>query len=282
MIVAGVAARKVRILDSHSTTALAHLVTKCLYPALIYASITANFTLQELFGHWSLPAGAFMIMALGVVSGGIVSIMMRFDSRPQKLGFRFQTTINNYSFLPIPLALFLLGDNAVAMLLFSTVGSELAVWTLGISALTGGKLSWRSIRALVNMPMAAIAAAAVTLCITGAVQAFGAEHMLSSGAVAHTADALLDALDLFGKGTIPVAMVVAGSRMAELRVHHLTGTPLMTVAAMRLLIIPAIAIGFLTLLPFASSVRPVLTLVLVTHIGSILTVPLWLLLLSVG
>jgi len=96
--------------------------------------------------------------------------------------FRFQCTINNYSFLPIMLATTLLDEQGVAQIIFSALGAELVVWTLGLQALTGKPASagrgdgapssraarWADgarrlaagLRNLASMPLLAMAAAA--------------------------------------------------------------------------------------------------------------------------
>jgi predicted permease len=43
----------------------------------------------------------------------------------------FQCIINNYSFLPMPLAFLFWGEQGLALLIFSTIDSEIAFWTLG-------------------------------------------------------------------------------------------------------------------------------------------------------
>ena len=240
-----------------------------------------------------------MIMLTGFCLGALAACLVPFRGERERRAFRFQCTINNYVFLAMPLVLIYWGAKGVALLVFSTVGSELSVWTLGVIALTGHRLEWRTLRQLLSMPMAAILAAVLTL---GIVQVTGWQ-VPADGLVGDLRQNLLAALDIVGKGTVPLAMMVAGSRMAELQPKHLLRLPQLAVVSLRLLVIPAVALGLLCLLPFAPEARQVLTVVavmpsaiasvmlsdiynadsefaatavLLTHAAALFTIPLWL------
>ena len=299
MILMGVLARRRGLLDSAGTRQISLVVTNVLYPALIYASLVQTFSLRGLAAHWTLPAGALLIMATGFCIGLLAAGLLRFRDERERRAFRFQCTINNYVFLAMPLVLIYWGQEAVALLVFSTVGSEISVWTLGVIALTGQRLEWRSLRQLVSMPMGAILAAVLTLGIASAT----GWRLPQDGLVGDLRQALLGVLDMVGKGTVPLAMMVAGSRMAELQPKHLRRLPQLAVVVLRLLVVPAAALALLRLLPFAPGARNVLTVVavmpsaiasvmlsdiyeadsefaatavLLTHAIALLTIPLWL------
>jgi len=299
MVLMGVLARRRGWLDATGTRQVSMLVTNVLYPALIYASLVQTFTLRALAANWTLPAGAVMIMLTGFCVGLAAAWLLRFRDERERRAFRFQCTINNYVFLPMPLVLIYWGAPGVALLVFSTVGSELAVWTLGVVALTGNRLHWRALKHLVSMPMAAIGAAVLTLAL---VEATGWQ-VPEAGFWGDLRKALLAVLDMVGKGTVPLAMMVAGSRMADLHPRHLVRTPQLAVVLLRLVAVPAAAVLLLQFLPFAAEARQVLTVVavmpsaiasvmlseiydadsefaaaavLLTHAVALVTIPLWL------
>lgn len=299
MVLMGVLARRRGWLDAAGTRQVSLVVTNLLYPALIYASLVQTFTLPGLAANWTLPAGTLMIMGVGFCVGLLAARVVPFSNERERRAFRFQCTINNYVFLAMPLVLIYWGAKGVALLVFSTVGSELSVWTLGVVALTGHRVEWRTLRQLVSMPMAAILAAVLTL---GIVQASGWRPP-AAGLADDLRQALLGVLDMVGKGTVPLAMMVAGSRMAELQPRHLLRLPQLAVVGLRLLVVPAIALALLHYLPFAPEARQVLTVVavmpsaiasvmlsdiygadsefaatavLLTHAAALFTIPLWL------
>jgi malate permease and related proteins len=299
MVLMGVLARRCRLLDTTGTRQISLLVTNILYPALIYASLVQTFTLSSLAANWTLPAGTVMIMLTGFAIGALAAWLVPFTSDREQRAFRFQCTINNYVFLAMPLVQIYWGPDAVALLVFSSAGSEISVWTLGVIALTGHRFEWRTFRHLVSMPMGAILAAVLTLAL---VQVTG-WHSAAGGTLDDLRQALLAALDIVGKGTVPLAMIVAGSRMADLQPRHLWRTPQVAVIALRLAVIPAAALALLHWLPFAAMPRHVLTVVavmpsaiasvmlseiydadgdfaaaavLLTHVVALLSIPLWL------
>jgi predicted permease len=299
MVLMGVLARRRGWLDSVGTRQISLLVTNILYPALIYTSLVQTFTLPGLAANWPLPAGTAMIMLIGFCAGLLAARVVPCRGEREQRAFRFQCTINNYVFLAMPLVLFYWGAEGVALLVFSTVGSEISLWTLGVIALTGHRVRWGTLRHLVSMSMGAILAAILTL---GLVQVTG-WRAPAGGLLGDLRQALLAALEVVGKGTVPLAMVVAGSRMAELQPKHLLRLPQLAVVGLRLAVIPAAALALLYWLPFAPATRNVLTVVavmpssiasvmlseiydadsefaatavLLTHAAALFTIPLWL------
>lgn len=302
MIALGVLARRLNVIDGRDTQRLSRLLTWFFYPALIYSTFVASFNAAALVQRWALPAGTFLIMLFGYLAGRCVTAFIEMPDKKRK-GFLFQCSTNNYSFLPMPLALLYFGESGVASLIYSTLGSEIAVWTLGVYALTGRRIGLAALRHLVNPPLCAIAAAALTIVARDAASTAAAQQVVQSALMANLLSGLLSGLELFGAATIPVAMVVAGSRMAELRPHHvLTGLQFL-VTAMRLIVIPGVILLALFAVPLAPDVRQILVLVAVmpaaissvvlnemydgdpqfaassvflTHVTAVVTIPFWL------
>ncbi|OPZ26746.1 MAG: Membrane transport protein [Lentisphaerae bacterium ADurb.BinA184] len=302
MIGMGWLARRTGLLDGEATRRLARLQTQILYPALIFTAIAGSFTLSSLGANWALPAGAFAIMLVGFLTGLLIRPFLALKEPAAARGFLFQCTINNYSYLPMPLALFFWGETGVAALMFSTLGSEAAVWTLGVCAMTGDRLSGASLRRLLNVPLLAIVASVATLAVRAAAQAWWPQFS-PPGALRQLAETGFSALEFMGRATIPLAMITVGSRMSELRPAGLVNRLQAAIALLRLIVIPGLAILLLSLAPLPATTRAVLILVavmpsanasvvlselyggdvrlaagaiLVTHAFCLVTVPLWL------
>ena len=303
MLCLGMVARKRKIVDAASTQHLSNLCINIIYPALIYASMVSNFTLGKLWENRALPAGAFLIMAVGFILGRLCLASFTFKNESRKNAVLFQCTINNYSFLPMPLAFLFWGDQGLALLIFSTIGSEIAVWTLGINALNGGRASLKELRHLLNMPMIAILAALVTMGLQTLATVAGFNPVDFWAPLKEMAATFLSTLNLFGKATIPIAMIVAGSRTAERHPRHLLSRDSLLVAIMRLIVVPAAVVGLLFLAPLTPLTRDLLLLiavmpssvasvmlcdlydsdsdfaaasVLITHLFCLVTIPVWL------
>jgi len=116
-----------------------------------------------------------------------------------------------------------------------------------------------------------------------------------------------DSIDMFGRATLPLALFTAGSRMANIKTHHIRTDKQFWLVFLRLIFIPAFACAAISLLPVSHEIFLVLVTVaimpaaiasiilsdtyhadtefasssvLLTHIVSLLTIPLWLTLLN--
>ncbi len=302
MIAVGYIARKRGLITNDTTRQLSRLLTAFFYPPLIFHSMTRNFDGRGLIQNWPLPLGAFSIMLAGFCLGLFIERFVLKPSPGREHAFLFQCTINNFSFLPLPLALMLWGEIGVAGIIFSSLGSELALWTLGLFSISGRKVDAQSFKRMISPPLVTIAVALLWILLRdSAPPALLAP--LDTPAMQSIGASLLDALRMLGAATIPVAMVVAGSRMASLRVNHIISLEKAVVSILRLLVIPALTVLALHLIPVAPDIRRTLILVatmpsavssvifaelygedaefaaacvLLTHILCLLTIPIWL------
>ena len=189
------------------------------------------------------------------------------------------------------------GDAGVGLLSLSTIGSEIAVWTFGVVAISGG-FSLKQLKNLLNMPMIAVALSIVVL----ALRAYLPWTPAPDSILTDIGSTIMGTTKLFGAGTVAIAMIVAGSRMMELNCKSLLRSLQLLVVSMRLLVVPAICLAAIYALPFDAEARNILAIiaimpssvasvllsdffsadtetaaasVLLTHLIGILTIPLW-------
>jgi len=301
MIAFGGLARKLNIIDKESMKKMSRIVTNFFYPALIFSSLITNFSLKELMNNYLLPIGAIIIMLVGYFIGIFFTKLIEFNDEKEKNSFHFQCTINNYSFLPLPIIFMLWSDKGVAKLIFSSLGSEISVWTIGILALTGNKFSKKTLYHLISVPMIAIFLSIFVIIIKSLIpenNIFFEKEIISE-----IWNSFLFGIDIFGKGTIPIAMFIVGGRMVELNLKKIFSLKHLYLVIIRLIIIPGICGIIFSLLPFENSIRNILlvvgvmpcaiasvvlgevydadiefntTSVLTTHLFSLITIPIWL------
>jgi len=303
MILAGYVVRRLKLVDATFNRQLSLVLMNVFYPALILSSVVRHYTLASLAANWALPAGTAIIMAMGWATGLLVRSRLRDQPEPLQRTFLFHCTMNNYSFLPIMLVAGLLGEPAVAQVIFASLGAEICLWTLGVQSLTGHAASLRTFRNLLTMPMGALTAAVVLL----ACRAWGVQHGLDASQAPATArlvgETLLDTCQTIGQATVPVSAVICGCCMAELEPHHLWSRPMLGMVLLRMAVIPALAIPVLLRLPLAPAAQAVLMVVavqpaamasvsmaavyhadsrfaaagvLVTHVVCLVSIPIWL------
>jgi predicted permease len=302
VILAGFVLRRRGLIDAAFNRQFSLVLVNLFYPALILHTIGGQFDWQALCSQAWLPAGSALIMASGWTVGRVLRPLLRGQTPERAQAFHLQCALNNYSFLPIMLASLLGGPRAVAQVIVSTLGAEICVWTLGVQALTG-RTAWRdSLRALRSVPILAMGVAFATLLVRhAAAPGTGLAAALAAGrplwGLAN------DTLQLMGQATIPACALIAGCRMADLRPRDLHSPPLIGIVLLRLAVIPALALAWVSLLPVTPDVRLVLRIVavqpcalasvtlaevyrgdapftaatvLATHAVALLSIPLWL------
>lgn len=304
MAVAGYALNRLKMIDKSFNRQLSQTLINVFYPSLIIHLMVSNFTPASLREYWVMPVALIFILCAGWTLGLLTRGFLKNRAEETKRCYHFTCMMNNYSFLPIMMAASMWGDKAVALIVFSVLGSELAIWTLGIKTLTGEKLSIKSLNNLLSMPMVAIVAALLIILIRALLISRGIT--LNEGTSEIMAK-FMETCKLLGGATIPVAAIICGSRMASLNASHIFTPLILGSCLMRLLVIPALCVGVIWCLPVAPLVRQVLWLIAIqptamssvalaeafhgdaeyaavatfaTHILCLLTIPLWLALLT--
>jgi predicted permease len=304
MSLAGYVLCRLKWVDATFNRQLSLVMLNLFYPCLIISSIQRNFTLESLLQNWMMPVGTVFILTTGWIVGLVTRPFVKGYPVATQRCYHFICMMNNYSFLPILLAASLWNEKAVALIVFSGLGSELCVWTLGIKSMTGQPLERRFLRNLVSMPMLALGGAFLLL----AIRSLCVQHhwIPVTGSVTHELLAmLLETCRMTGSATIPASALICGARIAMLHPKELFTPLILGTTLLRLLVIPGITIGVLLLVPMDQEIRRVLILIatmpvamasvtlaeayqgdadfaaaaiLFTHLGCLFTVPLWLLL----
>ncbi|MDR2849603.1 MAG: AEC family transporter [Verrucomicrobiota bacterium] len=302
LTLAGYALSKLGRIDAAFNRQLSLVMLNVFYPCLIVSSIVRNFTWETLLQNWLMPAGTVFILVAGWLVGAATLPLLKRQPEGTRRCYHFICMMNNYSFLPIILGSALWGERAVALVIFSGLGSELCVWTLGVKALTGQRLDAGFLRNLASLPMLALLGSCGLLA---ARQWLGGQGLLpgegsTAGAVLGT---LLETCRMAGAATIPASAVICGARIAMMRPGTVVSPLMAGTCALRLAAIPALCVLGLSLAPLPLDVRRVLVLiavqpaamasvtlveafngdanfsaaaVLVTHVLCLATIPLWL------
>ena len=293
----GFFARRRGMLSAQGTNDLAHVALALVYPALILVSIT-ELSFADLRANLSLP---LLAMAIAMVGFGLGLLALRLLGRvpPEtSRAFLFHCLINNYLFLPLPLVLFRYGDQGVALLVFSSVGFEFLLWSLGVVLFSKTFDVRQRARALLSPPF-------LTLLFSVALVA--ARDLLPWPApppwLRLATDTLHSTLRSLGAATIALSMLVAGSRFAVLEFKTILGWRIWFVSAIRLVAVPLVMIPVLGWIPMDPVARGILYIVsvmpsamvsvlfseryggdtdfiagglLLTHLWALVTVPLFL------
>ncbi|MCX7704715.1 MAG: AEC family transporter [bacterium] len=300
IIFLGVFARRKNFLSDEAASKMALCITNFFYPALIISSITSTFTIKSLISNWILPAGTFFIMLTGYITGILFTRFLSFDNQQEKNTFLFQCTINNYVFLPLPVVAMFLGNPGVAYLVFSSFGSEVSVWTIGMLGLTGNRLVKKNLKNLLSVPIFSLI---FSIFVISTRDLFTFHEILRKGFLQNFFQSLFYSIEILGKATVPLALFLAGSRISTISINQLKNINQFWIGFLRLIFIPALACAGLSLFSLPYDIFLVLAIVaimpaaiasiiiadtykadikfasasvLTTHVASLLTIPAWL------
>lgn len=300
LMAVGYAARRRGMVGARGTSEMAHVLIAIIYPCLIFSSVT-RLNAQELAIHWVMPAMAMAIAGTGLLLGLVALRFLEGIDRKRANAFLFQSTINNYLFLPLPLVMLLWGEKGVALLVFASMGFEVVIWTVGVFLFNRTRKLSDGIRLMLGPPLVTLVFSIGWVCVRDLLQ----PELPDIGFFADLGHRLLDLLhfgtETVGKATIAVSMIVSGSRIAALDVRAAFNRHVWIVSVLRLVVTPVAFIMLLKAIPMNEMAHGVLAVVavmpaavaslvfserfdgdsdfiattlLVTHLGAIVTIPL--------
>jgi predicted permease len=193
-------------LSADADASLMRLTINLLLPSLIFDSVLGNAALRRPENLLLPPLIGFVMVAVGVGVARVFAPAAGLHARPEQRTFAFLTGLQNYAYLPIPLCILLFDSGTTGVLFVHNVGSEIAMWTLGVAVLTGSGLAsgWKKI---VNAPLAALLAA-LTLNFLGMV-------ITPPAPVVFVGKILLTVIHWFGQCAIPLALLLIGAIVAD-------------------------------------------------------------------
>lgn len=146
------------------------------------------------------------MVAVGIGVARCFSGLAGARTKPEQRTFIFLAGLQNYSYLTIPLCLSLFGPGTTGVLFVHNVGTEMAMWTLGIAVLTGGGVAggWKKI---LNAPLAALLLA-LLLNFLGLHLSPPAPAMVA-GTIIRTG------IHWLGQSAIPMALLMIGAIIAD-------------------------------------------------------------------
>lgn len=288
--------RKRKIIGETGTAEMTRLLIAVVYPALIFYSIT-RLSPGQLARNWMMPAMTLVIAGIGMALGFLALHWLKPTNQKRAGAILFQSTINNYLFLPLPLVMLMWGNEGVALLVFASMGFELTVWTVGVFLFNRSSKFSDGLRVMFGPPLIALIFSIVWICVRD----LAPWQWPSTALTDRLIELIYFGAETVGKATVAISMVVAGSRIATLSTKAVTDPHVWVVSTLRLLVAPVIFILILKQIPMEELSRNILTVVavmpaavaslvfserfsgdsafiaaslLITHLAAIVTVPL--------
>ncbi|WP_066632905.1 AEC family transporter [Labilibacter marinus] len=302
MIIPGYLLIRKNIISEATLKDLSQIIIKVLYPALIFSSITKGYSIEKVLESWQLPVSVFILCVIGYVVGLIFLGFFKHKDLQRRKAILFQMTINNFSFLPLAIIAKLYDEQHMAALILSTLGAEISVWTIGMSILNkkeeGFKLE--NLKHLLSPPLISIYFSLVVLLILHYFNLTLPEVLEKSVFINYTQKTIYQ----LGQAAIPISLIMVGGRMGKIKFKELLQVDYWSVMLFRLLIIPLLGVVILQYLfpshPYLNVMLIVAVMpnsisslvlgelygadqklmsgtVLLSHLISLITIPLWLL-----
>ena len=195
----GVFIRKLNWLTEEADNSLMRVCVNVLLPCLILDKSLGNAALSQPSNLLLAPLIGFSLIGVGMLIAFWAKPLHGLREPVEQRTFALTVGMHNYGYVPLPLALLLFDQATTGVLFLHIIGVELAMWTLGVMLLSGGRLGqcWRK---LINAPLIAIVLA---------VALNGLGWNTSVPQVAGTV------LHWLGGCAIPLALILIGAIMAD-------------------------------------------------------------------
>lgn len=219
---------------------LSRFLVDFVYPCYVIAQFLRTVDGEILRLHWYVPVLGFLVIAIGQAVGLAASPLVRDPVRRRTVVFL--ASLTNWIYLPLPIAEGLFGADGVRSILLMNVGCTAAIWTIGIATLNPGMTPRESLRHVLTNRGILATAAGLLLAVYVPALRNGAPGLPFLKPV-------LEAADLLGALTIPLSLLIIGTRLGEQPLTTLRPEPaLWGVLALRLLAAPLVALGLVRLL----------------------------------
>jgi predicted permease len=199
LAVVGFVVRKLNWLTEEADQSWMRVNINLLVPALILDSTLGNPALRQIHTVVLAPVLGYVLAAVGMGIAFVGARIAGLGDEKCARTFGLAVGLQNYGYIPIPLALLLFGQDTVGVVCMFVVGTEAALWTVGLAILTGAGVG-RDWRKLVNAPLVAIL---IALLLNSA---NGTEHIPAAGSTL---------IHWLAQCAIPSALLLIGAVVAD-------------------------------------------------------------------
>ncbi len=281
-----------KFLAAAGLDAISRLAMEVTLPALIFCQLMQDFSFGAYRQWWIFPLFSILITLIGLAVGLLFSFFIKGEQH--KLQFLSLVGFQNSGYLPLALVAALLApEDLGAMFIYIflfLIGFNLVIFSVGTHILNYHKAKSFDWSNILSAPVIA------TLLGLGIVF-FGLNKFVP--------DALIKPLRMLGESTLPLAMLVVGGSLAEINLRQINKKAISLLILAKMFVLPAIGLGLVfvfnapqligLLLVIQLAMPSAVTLsvilrdskkedllvsqgILLTHLASAITIPLFLIL----
>lgn len=225
---------KKRLLNEEGLNAIGKLVIMAMLPMLIFSQLINNFSFSLYPKWWAFPLISILITIIALAVGGIFLKFIK--GQEHKKQFLSLVVFQNSGYLPLALVGSLLPEDKqspmfIYIFLF-LLGFNIVMFSLGVHILTfekAKKFEWKS---LFSSPVIAVLLSLLLIYLK--LNLFIPEIVLKP-------------LVMVGNCTLPLAMLVVGASLAQIKLRHIDKKAMVFLAAAKLIILPVLGLIFLSI-----------------------------------
>lgn len=231
LLLCGLIARKLNILDSSLTKGLSTLLIKLSLPALIISSMNMKFSPNLLKESGQILIISLAVYILSFFAAWIVSKVYKNDS---DVGiYQFITVFSNVGFMGYPVVEAILGKEALFYTAIYNLPFNLLLFTIGIYYLSR-QHDYKhplNLKILLNPGIIAVLIGFTLFLLGNPLPTF-----------------INNTISMLGSITTPLSMLIVGSILTQVSVKKLfTHKRLYVISIIRLIILPVVVLGLLSL-----------------------------------
>ena len=281
---------KKNILTRQGIELISRLVIQITLPAMIFFRLIRGFNFNLKPAWWIFPLASFAITLLGLIVGcAFASLIKKGEQRRQFLSL---VAFQNSGWIPLALVAALFSpQNSNLMFIYIflfLLGFNLVMWSLGVYFLSYHRNKRFELGSLFSPP---VLATLFTMALVG----LGANKFIP--------ELILRPLRMVGDSTLPLAMFVVGGNLGLIRINRIEFKPISLLILAKLFILPLLGLLFIRALslpylfglllmmqlamPSATSTSLIIARynredllisqgILITHLVSLVTIPLFL------
>ena len=269
---------------------LSRLVIEITLPAMIFSQLIRGFDFGLKPAWWIFPLMSFAITGLSLIVGGAFAGFIKKGG--EKKQFLSLVTFQNSGWIPLALVAALFGPEQASLMFIYIflflLGFNILMWSLGVRFLSNRQGKVFGLNGLFSPP---VLATVFTMILVG----LGLNRFFPA--------LILKPVQMLGDSTLPLAMLVVGGNLALIQVKRIEIKPAALLVLAKLLILPALGLlfisrfspppllGFLIMMqlamPSATSSSLIIARynqedllisqgILITHLVSLITLPLFL------
>ncbi|MBF0385926.1 MAG: AEC family transporter [Candidatus Omnitrophica bacterium] len=217
------------IIDHKGLDLLAWLLVNLFMPCFIFTNLTSQVNFIKTNGWYVFTLIGFAIVLIGIAISGLIFFLN--PRIKEKHEFTALVSFQNSGYIPLILVANLF-EGSLAQGLFVgifllLIAFDISLWSLGVALVTKKKLKDVNLRSLINPPI-------ITLVFTLSVIFFGLDNFIPQ--------IIVKPVKLLGGCVLPMAMLVIGGNLAAIKLGQIKSDMVWAVIC-KLIVFPLLALG---------------------------------------